>query len=129
MSPHPEDDSPLTQFLKHHAPNVPAASADLEERLLTLIEQSPQATTSLPPVRRSRPRDRRPHGVWLLPTAIAAGLVAMVSYQTLLPPQPSEAELAELETFIESTWQGTLAEQPTTETEDLYPLTDDPTVN
>jgi hypothetical protein len=67
--------------------------------------------------------------MWLLPTSIAAGLVAISGSQLFLSPQPTETELAELETFIESTWQGTVAEQPTTETEELYPLVGEGAVN
>ncbi|MDX2244674.1 MAG: hypothetical protein NW224_28705 [Leptolyngbyaceae cyanobacterium bins.302] len=125
MKPFPEEDPRLTEFLKHHRPEPPAASAALEDRLMSLVMDAPAAIAPTPSTRH-RPWRR---AAWLFPSAIAAGLVAIVSYQSFLPPQPSEAELAELESFIESTWQGTLAEQPPTETEELYPLMDESRTN
>ena len=130
MNSFPEDDYPLTNFLKQNRPAVPPAAVDLEERILAAIEDTPQeiALTELPPFRRSRPSQRRV--LWLLPSTLAAGFVAMVvGHQFFVPRQPTEAELAELETFIESTWQGNLAEQPASETEELIPLLDEPPVN
>jgi len=119
----PEEDRSLTDFLKQHRPPVPPAAADLEDRLMAAVMDTP---VQVPTAQRQQSYRRV---LWLVPSAIAAGLVAIVGYQTLVPPQPTEAELAELETFIESTWQGTLAEQPTTETEEIYPLVDEPGVN
>lgn len=116
MSRPPADDRPLTDFLQQHRPSVPPASPDLEDRLMTAVLDTPPVV----PVPVRRPVARRV--LWVFPAAIAAGLVALVSYPTLFPPQPSEAQLAELETFIESTWQDTVAEQPDTDAEELYPL-------
>jgi hypothetical protein len=126
MSPRPEEDPQLTHFLKHHRPVAPSASDELEERLMAMVNNTPQAVP-LGASRRQR-HDRRV--LWLLPSAIAATLVAVVAPQWFMPQSPSDAQLAELETFIESTWQGTVAEQPTsTDTEELYPLVDEPGVN
>lgn len=123
--PTPDGDRPLTDFLKHHRPTVPSAAADLEDHLMATVMDTPQVL----PVPSSRSQRTYRRILWVLPSAIAAGLVAVIGHQTLSPPQFSEAELAELETFIESTWQGTLAEQPLTETEELYPLVDEKDVN
>lgn len=120
----PDDDPQLTNFLQQHRPSVPPTPTDLEDRLMVRIMDTPLTTSSLPSKPFLWPRSR-----WLLPTAIAAGLVAIVTYQRFLVPQPSEAELAELETFIESTWEGTIAEQPATETEEVYVFVDESGVN
>lgn len=125
MSPQSEEDTRLTQFLQQHRPTVPPASAHLEDRIMATLLDTPAAIAATPP--RRQPAYRRL--LWVVPSTIAAGLVAIVGYQTIWPTHPSEAELAELETFIESTWQGTLAEQPTTEAEELYPLVDEAGVN
>jgi len=125
MSLLPEDDPRLTHFVKQHRPIVPAADPTLEQRIMTLVEKMPRAISSQP----SNWQRWRRRGMWLLPTSIAAGLVAISGSQLFLSPQPTETELAELETFIESTWQGTVAEQPTTETEELYPLVGEGAVN
>lgn len=127
MSPTPEEDPQLTQFLQQHRPITPSAPDNLEERLMATVMDTPQVVLPMP----SRSQRHYRRVLWLLPSAIAAGLVATVAYQRLMPQAPSEAQLAELETFIESTWQGTLAEQPTTvtDTEELYPLVDEPGVN
>ncbi|MBF2029350.1 MAG: hypothetical protein IGS48_21745 [Oscillatoriales cyanobacterium C42_A2020_001] len=130
MNSFPEDDHHLTNFLQQNCPTVPPAAADLENRILAVIDDTPQAIGLSEPLiaQRSRPSRRV---AWLLPSAIAAGFVAtIVGYQAWIPrQQPTDAELAELETFIESTWQGNLAEQPPSETEELLPLTDEPPVN
>ncbi len=117
MSRPPADDRPLADFLQQHRPPVPPAHPDLEDRLLAAVLDTPPGV----PGSVRRPMVQR-RVLWVFPAAIAAGLVALVSYPTLFPPQPSEAQLAELETFIESTWQGTVAEQPDTDMEELYPL-------
>lgn len=128
MNSFPPDDPHLSHFLQQNRPTVPPAAADLEERIFALIDDTPQQLGQIePPSRRSRPSRRV---VWLVPSAIAAGLVAtVVGYQAFVPRQPTEAELAELESFIETTWQGNLAEQPPSETEELLPLTDEAPVN
>ncbi|EKQ68996.1 hypothetical protein OsccyDRAFT_1599 [Leptolyngbyaceae cyanobacterium JSC-12] len=129
MNSFPEDDHQLSKFLQQNRPTVPPAAADLEERILAIIEETPQEMAT-PERSRQRSRTFRHRGMWLLPSALAAGFVAtVVGYQFLIPRQPTEAELAELETFIETTWQGNLAEQPTSESEELIPLLDEPLVN
>ncbi|MEH2057591.1 MAG: hypothetical protein V7K97_15785 [Nostoc sp.] len=97
----PNDDSDLINFLSQHCPEVPPASPDLEQQILQQVKTWPQA-----PLRNySRLR--------LVLPALAAGLVAaaIVGYRALIPPQPSPAELASLETFIESNWQATASSE------------------
>ena len=139
MSSFPEDDHSLTNFLRQHRPaGPPPPPAELEERLMALVAATPQEPVSRPQgvgepdfavVRHGSWRWR-----WVAPSAIAAGLVAIVGYQAWWAPRAAEAQLAELETFIESTWHGTLAEYPTAdqstpEFEVIYPLVDDPATN
>ncbi|MEH2062908.1 MAG: hypothetical protein V7K50_11580 [Nostoc sp.] len=100
MTQLPNDDHDLISFLSQHCPEVPPASPDLEQQILQQVKTCPQA-----PLRNySRLR-------LILPT-LAAGLVAaIVGYRALIPPQPSPAELASLETFIESNWQATASSE------------------
>ncbi|MEH2437479.1 MAG: hypothetical protein V7K25_25170 [Nostoc sp.] len=96
MTKFPKDDPDLINFLSQHCPEVPPASPDLEQQILQQVKARPQAPL------RHYPKLR------LVLPALAAGLVAViVGYRALIPPQPSAAELAELETFIESNWQAT----------------------
>ncbi len=100
MTQLPNDDADLINFLCQHCPEVPPGSPDLEQQILQQVKTWPQA-----PLRHySRLR--------LVLPALAAGLVAaIVGYRALIPAQPSPAELAELETFIESNWQATASSE------------------
>ena len=42
MSRFPDDDQPLTRFLKQHQPMVPVAHPDLEDQLMRAIASTPQ---------------------------------------------------------------------------------------
>lgn len=127
MNSFPEDDYPLKNFLQQNRPPIPPAAANLEEQILALVEETPQEVEVAKVSRRSQIRG---HVKWLIPSAIAAGFVAIaVGYRSLTPTQPDEVELVELQEFIESTWHGTVAEYPTTTAEELYPLTDEASVN
>ncbi|MCY7393409.1 MAG: hypothetical protein LH647_18515 [Leptolyngbyaceae cyanobacterium CAN_BIN12] len=125
MSRFSEDDLKLTEFLKRYQPVVPAANPDLEEQLMSAIASTPQSRLT---VVSNTPVQRRI--LWAVPPAIAAGLLAMVvNHRTFAPvSQPSPAEVAELQTFIESTWQDSSTEQAVTES-DLFPVTEDSTLN
>lgn len=109
---HPNDDHELVDFLKQYRPSLPPADSALEERLFDAIDAMPPQETLLP-FSRSQPRSRR-SPVWLLPPTLAAGLLAsVVAYRTLVPAKPSAAELANLQAFIESNWQGTVSSNTT----------------
>lgn len=125
MSRFSEDDRPLTEFLKRYQPVVPSANPDLEEQLMSAIASTPQSRLT---VVSKAPVQRRI--LWVAPAAIAAGLVAMVvNHRTFAPvSQPSPAEIAELQTFIESTWQDSSTERSISEGE-LFPVTEDSTLN
>lgn len=129
MKPFPEDDPRLSVFLKQHRPDIPPASPDLEAQIMAAIATTPQqlATVEPPLLPRSRwTRSKR----WVVPSAIAAGLlVSLMSYRSLTPaPTLSEAELAELETFIETTWHDPVVEQPVSYADELL-TPSEPTVN
>jgi hypothetical protein len=100
-----EDDALLVTFLRQHRPQIPGAAPGLEDQIMQAV-----AT----PSRRSAPRTQRPsqswwRTSWAMPTAMAASvLVSWVGYRLSIPAQPSAAELAQLESFMESGWDGTV---------------------
>ncbi len=95
MTQFSNDDKNLVNFLRQHHPNVPPPSPELEEEILQNVK-----TLHI------RPRPERHHfDFWLIPPALAAGLVATVlSYHAFVPTQPHPTELTNLEAFIESNW-------------------------
>ncbi len=129
MSRFSEDDLKLAEFLKRHQPVVPAAKPDLEDQLMSAIASTPQPRLTIIATNRSTAKVQS-RILWAVPSAIAAGLVAMVfSYRPFAPvSQPSAAEVAELQNFIESTWRDSIAEQSVSES-DLFPVTKDSTLN
>ncbi|AFY40159.1 hypothetical protein Lepto7376_4022 [[Leptolyngbya] sp. PCC 7376] len=119
-------DESLINFLKQHEPLPPPAPADAEESLMALIAD--QAPISQP---RSRKKSKV---VWLIPTAIAAGMtITWGRYQSyllspgiadydLVPPvitaiQPDINPEENLEAYLESTWSEPLMES---ESSDSY---------
>ncbi|NJR49147.1 MAG: hypothetical protein HC780_05830 [Leptolyngbyaceae cyanobacterium CSU_1_3] len=103
MSQLPDDDQEWVEFLRQHRPLPPPAADGLEDRIFSALE----AETLSPIAAAQLDRKRRPR--WLVPSAIAASLVAaFLSHRILTPPQPSPTELALLEDFIETNWQNTL---------------------
>ncbi|MBO9997581.1 MAG: hypothetical protein J7641_01015 [Cyanobacteria bacterium SID2] len=83
-------DRQLVAFLKRYRSIEPAASPDLEDR--TIAALPPRVST----LRRS---------LWIAPLAVAASVsIAWMGYHHFSPNEPSKAELAQLETFIEETW-------------------------
>ena len=124
MSQFPNDDHELVDFLKQHCPLTPLANPALEERLFEAIAAETQQE-NLIQLRRSQPRSRR-NLVWFVPPALAAGLLAsVVGYHALVPTKPSATELANLQAFMESNWQGTVSSN----TADDIPLFNDGTTN
>ena len=116
------NDEPLINFLKQHEPVPPPAPMDSEDALMALIaDQAPS----------SRPRPRKKSKViWLIPTAIAAGMAIMwgryqssilspsIADDDLLPPvitaidastdSPDSEE--NLGAYLESAWSDPLAD-------------------
>jgi anti-sigma factor RsiW len=100
----PNDDDRLKEFLRQHAGAVPPAAPNLEQQIMVAVASSPQPA-----------RYRR---LWFVPPAIAAALAIAWAGSRLLVPAPlSATELASLEAFMESNWNGVLSSPPTTQTE------------
>jgi hypothetical protein len=115
MTRFPNDDKDLVNFLRQHRPEVPPASADLEQQILRHVETLHATSLRTPNLRHRSP-------LWLVPSTIAAGLVAaVISYDAFIPAQPSPAELAKLERFMESNWQGVVSDNPDS---DVFSMTD-----
>jgi len=114
MNPFPEDEKPLIDFLRQHRSVVPPSNGNLEERIMGAIEANVSAEELVQNERRRSSGTFLRRQAWLLPAAIAAGMIAtLIGYKTLTPaPQPSPAEAAELEAFIESSWSNTVAFDP-----------------
>ncbi|GAB4282916.1 MAG: hypothetical protein Fur0025_12440 [Oscillatoriaceae cyanobacterium] len=96
----PKDDERLVAFLRHHRPETPPASPDVEERIFAAVATQPL---------KSRRR------LWFLAPALAAGLLLAVGGYTWgqkfadrPTTRPTDAELARLEEFLESSWDGLL---------------------
>ncbi|MEM1369665.1 MAG: hypothetical protein AAGG02_16955 [Cyanobacteria bacterium P01_H01_bin.15] len=87
-----DDDQKLVAFLKRYQPDVPPAPEGFEAKLLA----------SLPP-RKSATRPWH----WLIPGAIAVGLLGTVTYRSF-NPTPQLANSAELEEFLMVSWEGGL---------------------
>jgi hypothetical protein len=100
----PQDDKELTHFLRNHHPKPPAAAPDLEDRILGTIASGAQSHFP----RTKKPFGKRQLRSWLVPSAIAASLLAaMVGYRSFTPAsKPSPSEIAALEEFIETSWHG-----------------------
>ncbi len=93
MSLLPDDDRDLVDFLRQHRSPVPPPAIGLDREIMRQI---------------SAPIDRDRWKNWLAAPALAASLVtAVLSYRAWVPPQPSAAETATLEAFIESNWHST----------------------
>ncbi|XGV94922.1 MAG: hypothetical protein ACAF41_19535 [Leptolyngbya sp. BL-A-14] len=119
MSQIPNDDHELVAFLKQHRPQAPPADSALEARLFDAIDALPPQE-NLVPFRRSQPRTRRSL-VWLVPPTLAAGLVASIlGYRVLVPAKPTATDLASLQAFMESNWQGTVNSSSTDEELPLF---------
>ncbi|MBW4471153.1 MAG: hypothetical protein KME45_12220 [Stenomitos rutilans HA7619-LM2] len=119
MSQFPNDDHELVAFLKQHRPQAPPPDPALESRLFDTIDALP-TQQNVVVFQRSQPRVRRSL-VWLVPPTLAAGLVAtLVGYHTLVPAKPSATDLASLQAFMESNWQGTVNSSSTDEELPLF---------
>lgn len=92
MSEFPNPDKELINFLRQHRSQVPPASLDLEKRILRDVQSSPVEVS------------RRYSRLWLVPTVIAASLLATIVSYCIIPTRQNTAEAAKLETFIESNW-------------------------
>ena len=102
MSQSPRDDRELISFLQQYRPLPPSAPKSYEHQLFAKILSESQHH---PPKRLK----------WLIPSAIAAALMAVWGGYSLLQPSPyqqfvresNELNTRELEDFMVNTWQET----------------------
>lgn len=97
----PTDEESLVEFLRQYRPIAPPPAPDLEAQILKAVESLPVRESSPFWVRLAR----RP--LWLVPASVAAGLLLSANFARLLMPQsPSAAEMASLESFLATNWDG-----------------------
>ncbi|HLO85420.1 MAG TPA: hypothetical protein VK203_10505 [Nostocaceae cyanobacterium] len=99
MTKFPKEDQDIVNFLQQHRPQVPAASPNLEQQILQQVQALPIHTL------------RRLTHLWLVPSVIASGFLAVIfGYPALIPSESRVAETSKLETFMESNWQNVVSE-------------------
>jgi len=105
-----DSEARLTAFLQAHRTPVPPPALDLEDRIMAMINVPAVAPLSKLANRSISDETRRRVLWWAAPPAIAASLlVGWFGYQTAFaPPTLSPEEVADLENFIENTWDGTV---------------------
>lgn len=118
MTPLPDDDSKLVNFLQQHRAQVPPAASELEDQILAAVEAASKPVPTRAgeggrfPLWGTGPQSRRCRP-WIVSSAIAAGVIAaVVGYRQLMPTQPSATELANLESFMENSWYSTVTDSP-----------------
>ncbi|MFZ4665977.1 MAG: hypothetical protein ACOYME_06105 [Prochlorotrichaceae cyanobacterium] len=127
----PNPDPSVRDFLRQHSPVPPAAAPALEDQLMAAIEALPPSAPGIAHSRLSLVRILK-HW-WVLPTALAATIALAWAgnwtgnwtVQTARQPSPaslSEAELQELEAFLEQTW-GLVGYEEGTTTIDVWGTT------
>jgi hypothetical protein len=109
MNKLPNNDQKLVDFIRQNRPDLPPENQDLEAQIMAAVAANPRSesrqNSSVIPFRR--------RSLWLMPPAIAAGLLmAWGTNRLLTPPPPTATELASLEVFIENTWDGVFDEYP-----------------
>jgi hypothetical protein len=107
-------DEKLVSFLKQYRPNSPEAAPDFEHKVLAAIDRNEAAARKLNYL--GEPQFIGSHkksgivgfGKWMLPSAIAAGLLVFWSgYRVLVTAQKAD-EAAHLEAFLVNNWEGVL---------------------
>ncbi len=85
------DDQELVNFLKQNQPIPPPSAHDLEQRIVMSVAP------------------RRLRHLWLVPTAIAATVIAAIfGYQALQPAQQTAQQTTDVEEFIASSWSDSI---------------------
>ncbi len=94
-----EDDRTLTAFLKQHCPVAPASSPALETQLMQTIATQHQLERA----------SRRRWWLRVIPAAMAATtLLAWANSRLIAPPPLTTQQVAELESFMETAWTGSV---------------------
>lgn len=89
MNP-PESHDPLVDFLRQYAPLAPPPAPGLEARILTATRPQP-----------------RPVWYWFPPALAVAGFSLWLGAASAHLLQPSPAQIAEIEAWVEASWHGT----------------------
>jgi hypothetical protein len=94
-----DDDPQLTNFLRQHRSIAPVAAPELEDSLMTTIED------------RSEVKERRMFRLWLksvssLVGAIATGFFGAGIHYMMNPPEPTALQLEKLDRYVEANWHG-----------------------
>jgi hypothetical protein len=96
----PQAEAKLAAFLRQYRTPPPIAAPELEGNIMQAIAQPRRSMRSQSTRRWSRPS-------WWMPMALAAGLaISWLGYQFAIPGQPTTAELAQLESLLEESWDG-----------------------
>ena len=97
-TPPRDNDQPLTEFLKHHAPSGPTPPPHLEGQIMQAIM-----------VQQTRQVRRRHYWRRTMPEIVAATTVALwASWQWIVPPTLTPQEISELESFMADNWTGSV---------------------
>jgi len=105
MTPSSPEDENLVHFLRQHHPLVPPAAPGLEQQVL----QQVRTLTYIP-------QQRKKWRFWVVPSMVVAGfLTSLAGYLIITPHSPSTVELANLEDFIDVSWQGAMSDDFSTE--------------
>ncbi|MCT7969368.1 hypothetical protein NG799_23920 [Laspinema sp. D1] len=109
MNQHPEKPDCLVDFLRQHRPDIPPASPQLEERILAAVAGD-----------RPRVRGYSLRLLWLVVPSIAASLsLAFWGIKPgLFSPTPA-SNSAQIEAFMEYTWNGLLQDEMLNPSHDL----------
>lgn len=98
MTQLPEDEKEWLAFLRENHPTPPPAANDLEEQLMKAIATSGQQV-----------QNRR---MWIVTSAIAAGLLMTWSSHYFLNISHNSPNYASLEIFLEHNWNEVVGEVP-----------------
>jgi hypothetical protein len=105
MNKLPNNDQKLVEFLRQNCPDLPPENQDLEAQIMAAVAATPLSDSG----QKSPVIPFRRRSLWLMPPAIAAGLLmAWGTSRLLTPPPQTTTDLASLEVFIENTWDGVL---------------------
>lgn len=93
-----QNDEQLVTFLSQYRPVPPPAADNLETKLMQMVQQQP------------RPKKLAFSPLWVIPSAVAAGILLLWGGYTILRPSSQFAETneRELEVFLVNGWNGTM---------------------
>ncbi len=118
----PSSDQELVNFLKQHRPNIPQAAPDLEQKILAAIESNQASVFHETYREKTRLSGSAKSGdrlkissvsKWVFSSAIAASLLFYWSgYRPFQTAQLPDEEIAKLEAFLVTNWEGVLHDSP-----------------